>query len=170
VINVFAVAAITADGFIARDAGHGADWTSVEDKRNFVRLTKAAGVMVMGSTTFDTIGRALPGRRNIVYTSRPKNYQIEGVETTQEAPRDLIDRLGREGCEAVAIIGGAQIYDLFIKSGLVNELFLTVEPKLFGQGVNLIKSATDLELSLIEVEKLGDNTPLLRYRINQRTT
>ena len=111
-MNVFIIAAITVDGFIGRDANHLADWTSPEDKKLFVKLTKQAGIIVMGSRTFATIGRALPGRRTIVYTSHPESITAEGVEATSEAPADLLARLEREGATGVAICGGASIYRL----------------------------------------------------------
>src|SRR5262245_4335105 len=131
-MKVFMIAAITADGFIGRSSGHSADWTGGADKKLFVGLTKEAGVMVMGSRTFATIGRALPGRRNIVYTSQPDKIQAGGVETTSEAPAELIKRLEGEGAAGLAVCGGATIYDLFIRAGVVDELYLTVVPVLFG--------------------------------------
>jgi dihydrofolate reductase len=51
-MKVFLIAAVTADGFIGRDASHLADWTSPEDKKLFRKLTTEAGVVVMGSKTF----------------------------------------------------------------------------------------------------------------------
>ena len=154
-MKVFIIAAVTADGFIGRDSGHSADWTGSEDKKVFVRLTKEAGTMIMGSRTFDTIGRALPGRRNIIYTSRPEAYaDIEGVETTNESPAELIARLESEGAESIAICGGTSIYDLFMQSGRVTEIYLTVIPTVFGTGVRLFASSLASQLELLE------NTPL----------
>lgn len=164
-MKVFIIAATTADGFIGRDSGHTADWTGAEDKRVFVRLTKEAGVMVMGSRTFATIGRALPGRRNIVYTSRPNDIKAKDIETTNETPTVLLRRLKNEGAKAVAICGGTSIYDLFMREGLVDEVYLTVVPKLFGKGVSLFASVLDIDLLLQEVTKLGDGSLLLHYTV-----
>ena len=61
-MKVTMVMAMTLDGKIARDASHPADWTGTEDKKKFVEITRRAGAMIMGSRTFDTIGRLLPGR------------------------------------------------------------------------------------------------------------
>jgi dihydrofolate reductase len=63
-MKVFVIAALSADGFIAQAEDHVADWTGTEDKKLFVQLTKEAGIMVMGSKTLATIGRALPGRHH----------------------------------------------------------------------------------------------------------
>src|SRR5687768_2264949 len=134
-MRTFIIAALTADGFIGRDSGHLADWTGKEDKKIFGELTKEAGVIVMGSRTHATIGRALPERRNIVYTSQPEKITAKGVETTNEAPAELVRRLADEGSKALAVCGGATVYDMFMRAGVVDELYLTYVPVLFGKGV-----------------------------------
>jgi dihydrofolate reductase len=164
-MKVFIIAALTADGFIGRDAGHLADWTSPEDKKLFVSLTKQAGTMVMGARTFATIGKALPGRRTLVYTSKPEAFSVEGVEATNEAPEVLLQRLADEGVEQVAICGGASIYGLFMRAGLVDELYLTIEPVLFGAGITLFDAPTQTTLRLLESRPLNDNTVLLHYAV-----
>jgi len=165
-VKVFILAAVTADGFIGRDSDHFVDWSGHEDKKVFVRLTKAAGTMIMGSRTFATIGRALPGRRTIVYTQHPERISVPDVETTTEDPKTLLARLESEGLEAVAICGGAAIYDLFMQAGVVNELYLTVVPVLFGQGIHLFHDRYDLELQLLESTPLIDGSVLLHYALN----
>lgn len=168
-MRVFIIAAMTADGYIGRTSDHPADWTSADDKRLFVALTKEAGVMVMGSRTYATIGRALPGRRSIVYTSSPEKIVAEGVETTSEEPAALLARLRREGAEGVAIIGGATIYGLFMRERLVDEIYLTIEPRLFGQGLSLFNSNLDVRLTLKETRRLNQQTILLHYTIDKET-
>lgn len=164
-MNVILIAAITADGFIGRSSGHAADWTSKEDKKLFVQITKEAGTIVMGSKTFETIGRALPGRRNIVLTSRPQEYEVEGVEFTSESPQNLVDRLDSEGVKSLAVCGGAHVYHHFMQAGLVNELYLTVEPVLFGTGVKLFADELDVKLQLLSSDKLNEDVVLLHYKV-----
>ena len=157
------IAAVTADGFIGRSAEHLADWTGKADKKLFVEVTKQAGVMVMGSRTFATIGRALPGRRMIVYTSRPESVTAEGVETTSEAPAELVERLEREGATGLAVCGGASIYGQFMAAGVVDELYLTIAPLVFGTGVPLFDQELEYKLRLLEAKTLDDDTMLLHY-------
>lgn len=159
------VAALSADGFIARTADHGADWTGSSDKKMFVKLTKAMGNMVMGSTTFATIGRALPGRRTIVYTSRPESIDVEGVETTSEAPAELLRRLERDGATGVAICGGSHIYTQFMQAGLVQDLYLTYIPVVFGTGLTLFNAPLDTHMELVDTESLGEGTVMMHYRV-----
>lgn len=163
-MKVILIAAVTADGFIAKTAEHAADWSSGADKSHFVKVTKAAGVIIMGATTFKTIGRALPGRRNIVLSRSSKSIHPE-VETTSEAPKALLERLATEGHDSVCIIGGSQIYSLFMAAGLVSELMLTVEPLVFGKGISLFNAPLETQLELLNSQRLGDNSVMLHYQV-----
>lgn len=164
-MKIILIAAVTADGFIGRTSGHTADWTSKEDKQLFVDVTKQAGVIVMGSKTFETLNRALPGRHTIILTSRPEDYATPEVEFTTEQPEELCSRLNAQGHKTLAVCGGAQIYQAFLNAGLVDELYITVEPFLFGKGVSLATDTLDLKLNLIETKKLNQNSVLLKYRV-----
>lgn len=168
-MRVFIIAAMSADGFIGVDSAHRSlDWRSKADAKFFIDSTKQAGVMVMGSTTYHTfrIKRTPPGRRLIVYTSMPDSVVGDGVETTNQEPRVLIERLEHEGARGVAVCGGATINRLFLDSGLATELYLTVEPVLFGAGVPLFSGAVEAKLTLLENYPLADSTILLHYAIN----
>ena len=168
-IKVFIIAAVSADGFIAKDSQHAAIWTSKADKKRFVELTKRAGVVVMGLTTYKTIGRPLKERRNIIYA--PIEEKLEGMETTQEEPKALIKRLEEEGVKEVAICGGSSIYTMFMKSGIVDTLYLTVEPIIFGKGMNLFKEDLHYFLKLkgaVTSESTG--SLLLEYAVDYTGT
>lgn len=164
-MQVSIVATVSADGFIARGHNELADWSSKADKKLFVELTKRSGVMIMGSTTYKTIGRALPGRRNIVY-SRGIIDQ-EGIETTSEAPAELLKRLEREDCQEVSICGGATIYDMFLRAGLVTDIYLTISPLLFGTGISFLTDTLDVQLVLKDSQLLDANSMLLHYEVEQ---
>jgi dihydrofolate reductase len=162
-MRCFIIAALSVDGYIAHNDEELAV-TTPEDKKLFVRLTKEAGALVMGRRTFATIGRALPGRRNIIYTNHPESVTAEGVETTNETPTVLLKRLKSEGAEALAVCGGGQIYSLFMAAGVVNELYLTTVPVVFGQGIGLFSTPHDFNLELLDQEQLGPNTYVTHYR------
>jgi len=67
-MKLILVMAVTADGKIARNSMELIDWTGKADKKYFIDVTRKAGVIIIGSKTFDTIGQVLPGRKNIVMT------------------------------------------------------------------------------------------------------
>jgi dihydrofolate reductase len=164
-MNVFLIAAVTIDGFIGRESGHFPHWTSPEDTQFFVQKTKAAGVLVMGATTYQSLldkGRTLPGRRVIVYTNNSSKFDAS-VETTNSSPEDLCKQLEAEGVTDLAICGGSTIYGLFVASGVVSELFITIEPVVFGTGLSLFDRELDTSYDLQEITELNQHTRLMHY-------
>jgi len=167
-IKTFIIVAQTADGFIAKNSGHEATWTSKEDKKRFVAITKRAGVMIMGLNTFNTFPSPLPGRLHIVYSpdENAGDNNIPGVvEYTKDAPADLIKKLEERGFTEVAICGGTTIYTMFMKSGLVETIYLTIEPKLFGKGMGIFNEDLDIKLELVESSVMEGGTMLLEYKV-----
>lgn len=86
-------------------------WHLPSDLKYFKQTTLGKPV-IMGRRTFDSIGRPLPGRKNIVITRQP-HWQREGVSTAVSLPEAIA--LGRSaalagGAEELMVIGGAQIY------------------------------------------------------------
>ena len=163
-MKTFLIAAISADGFIAKDASHAALWTSKADKRRFIELTKRAGVVIMGSTTYKTLGRPLKDRLNIVYS---KSQTFPDVEITQDNPIDLMKKLEERGFKEVAICGGSNIYTMFMKAGVVNTIYLTIEPLIFGKGISLFNE--DLHCSLkLKSSQVSEETGtlLLEYEVS----
>jgi len=79
-------------------------WHLPEDLAHFKRTTSGHPI-IMGRKTFDSIGRALPNRRNIVVTRNPA-WRHEGVE----AAPSLEAAIALVGAAPVFIIGGAQIF------------------------------------------------------------
>jgi dihydrofolate reductase len=162
-MNVFIIAAISADGLIAKDSDEKSTaWTSKADKKFFSERTKKAGVVVMGRKTFDTIGKPLSERLNIVYSRQP-SQPSQSLRFTNKSPVGLIKELEKEGYEEVAICGGASIYTMFMKAGIVNKIYLTVESVMFGMGVRLFNQEIKAKLKLERVKKLSTKTVLLEY-------
>jgi len=162
-IKTFIIAAVSADGFIAKDENHPAYWTSKEDKARFIEITKRAGAVVMGSTTYQTLKRPLADRLNIVYS---RKSTFEGAETTQAEPKQLLKDLEARGYNEVAICGGSYIYTLFLKAHCVDKIYLTVEPKLFGVGINIFNETVNFDLKLISSEATESGSVLLEYDVN----
>ena len=166
-MNVFIIAAQSADGFIARNSNEPSiNWTSKEDKEFCQERTKKAGVIVVGSKTFATFRKPLPDRLNIVYTRHPEKIPISRViRTSSLPPEELIRQLEKERYSEVAVCGGSQIYTMFMEAGVVNKLYLTVEPMLFGKGIKLFDKAAERRLELVQVKNLNRYTLLLEYNL-----
>jgi len=90
-------------------AGGKLPWRIADDLKRFKRLTMGKPV-VMGRLTWDSIGRPLPGRKNIVITRQP-GFGAAGCEVVDSPAAAL--RAAADAQE-VMIIGGSQIYELFL--------------------------------------------------------
>jgi dihydrofolate reductase len=65
------------------------------------------------------------------------------------------------------VVGGPHIATSFLKEQLSDELWLTIEPKIFGNGINVVADdRLDIDLSLISCDKVNDNGTLItKYSI-----
>lgn len=169
-IKTILLMAQTLDGKIAKHADHFPDWTGRADKQLFVRETRRAGVIIMGSKTFDTIGEPLPSRRNIVMTRNPDRVsQWDNLVYTNLAPPDILKGLEKEGYERVILAGGARINTLFAEAGLIDEILVTVTPLIFGQGIAMFEQGVVADLSLLRVTQIDPQRVCLHYRLLQST-
>ena len=167
-IKTILLMAQTLDGKIARHADHFPDWTGRADKQLFVRETRRAGVVIMGSKTFDTIGRPLPGRRNVVMTRDPRRVsQWENLVYTSLAPADILSDLEQEGFERVILAGGARINTLFAQAGLIDEILVTITPMVFGHGIAMFEDGIRADLALYRTIQLDAERVCLHYRVLQ---
>ena len=117
------VVAVSVNGVIGRDGD--LPWRLSGDLKWFKRVTMGKPI-IMGRKTYDSIGRPLPGRTNIVVT-RAADFAAEGVITALSVMDAM--RIGEEAAAAgkvdeVCIIGGAEIYRLF--SAHADRLYLTI--------------------------------------------
>lgn len=81
-------------------------WSMPEDMKHFREITSGHPV-IMGRKTFESIGRLLPNRRNVIIT-REQNYKIENAEI-KHSLEEAFD-LFKDKNDEVFIIGGAEIY------------------------------------------------------------
>lgn len=165
-MKVILLMAQTLDGKIGRDSDHFPDWTGKEDKRLFVRITKAAGVLIMGSKTYDTIGRPLPGRKNVVLTrDKTRKSEWPNLVFTDKPPREVLADLEAEGYTTAVLAGGTVINTLFARQGLIDEIMLTICPLFFGSGIAMFSEELDLKLRLLKTEILGNDLIFATYQV-----
>jgi len=125
-VAITIIVAKSNNGIIGKDGD--LPWRLPEDLKRFKRLT-TGNIVVMGRKTYDSIGRPLPNRKNIVI-SRNMSLKIEGVDDEH----DLVDVLKRNQEENVYVIGGGQIY------------------------VEALPFSEKLEVTEVDVELVGDTS------------
>ena len=97
------IVAVADNGVIGRD--NTLPWHLPDDLKRFKRLTMGKPI-VMGRKTFDSIGKPLPGRQNIVVT-RDTNYRRDGVTAVHDADAAL---RAAGAVPEIMVIGGAEIF------------------------------------------------------------
>ncbi len=155
----------TVDGKIAKDVDHFANWSGSEDKKYFKKITKESGVIIMGNNTFKLFKKPLPHRLNIVYTRQKLSSNDKNVLFTKDHPELLINKLEDLGYNDICIIGGSEVNTLFID--YIDEMHLTVSPKIFGSGLSLFSHDLDLSLELTHLDIFKDDSVLLIYSMKK---
>jgi len=111
------IAALTDERVIGR--GIEIPFRYSEDMKHF-RAVTAGHAVIMGRITFDSIGKPLKGRRNIVVTRNP-GFAFEGVEVAHDVASAIA--LARTTDDEPMVLGGAQIYEAALQSA--TRLYLT---------------------------------------------
>lgn len=106
-MEVALIAAMAANGTIGRDGA--LPWHLSEDLKHFKKVTLAKPV-VMGRKTYQSIGKPLPGRTNIVVTRNPE-LELGGATVVHSLEEALAVAERLEPAETL-IIGGAELYEL----------------------------------------------------------
>ena len=134
-------------------------WKISDDLKRFKRLTMGKPI-IMGRLTWESIGRALPGRQNIVIT-RQAGFQANDCDVV-ESPAAALAIAG--DAEEIMIIGGGQIYDLFLPKA--NRLYVTrVHTVLEGDA--FFTNINEQDWQLVEQEThdaAGDNPFAFEFR------
>lgn len=108
-LPVAIVVAVADNGVIGR--GNALPWDLPDDLQHFKRTTMGRPI-IMGRKTFESIGRPLPGRLNIILT-RDSTWHAAGVSVATSMEQAIEIAEGRaliDGADSVMVIGGAEVY------------------------------------------------------------
>lgn len=150
-------------------------WSSKEDKEQFHKIRDDADVIIRSSRTYELVkGMSKPeGQLMVVMTRSPEKYKVESsddtVEFTDKEPREVVAELEKRGYKSILVAAGGTLTSQFFRYGLVDEFYLTIEPKIFGTGVNMIGELDfTTEMELMSADRLnGQGTMLLKYRVRK---
>jgi dihydrofolate reductase len=121
-LKISLIVAVAENGVIGRDGG--LPWRLSSDLKTFRRLTMGKPI-IMGRRTFQSIGKPLDGRDNIVVTRDP-SFEVQGVSTC-DSVRDALT-LARvlaatRGADEIMVIGGAGVYQAVLN--VADRIYLT---------------------------------------------
>ncbi|HBV01310.1 MAG TPA: hypothetical protein DEF00_02880 [Candidatus Taylorbacteria bacterium] len=144
-------------------------WTSKEDWRFLERSLSRTDAVVVGRNTYRAAAKRLRKRNTFVLSNRLKAMARRGSITfVNPANVDLASLLAKY--KTVAVLGGGAVYRFMLESGLLDEIFITVEPFIFGRGKEMFVDGTrTTRVSLLSVKRLNRaGTLLLHYQINHQ--
>ena len=150
------IVAVARNGVIGRDGA--LPWHVSEDLKHFKKTT-TGHVIIMGRNTHDSIGRALPGRRNIVVT-RTAGAVFPGCETANSLEEAIA--LARTTDNCPFIIGGASLYEEALP--FATKLHLTTIDEDVEGDTYFPEDLSEFE----EVESRPGETPGVVFRVLRR--
>lgn len=166
------IAAQSLDGFIARHDQPGTGFCSEADSSFLRTALLDFDSLIMGRKTFDTLRERIENSNTTRYlrkivTRTPQHYfsshRENLVEFTDATPSQILAELGQRGRKNAALLGGGEIYTAFLEANLVDELWLTLEPQIFGTGTPLATRPLNQHFQLTSAENLSPDTLLLKY-------
>lgn len=170
-MNVILYMAMTVNGKIAKLDGD-SEFTSEEDNKLFVAMCKKVGNAIIGKNTYLYI--------------QSKGYQIKNISTvvlnhdktllnenrpdtsfTNKGPRAALSILAKKGYKEALVCGGGILNSAFLKEGLINEMYIDIEPLILGRGIPLFADGNfQPRLKLLGVKTLTNNqTVQLHYKV-----
>jgi dihydrofolate reductase len=124
-MEIFCIAAVAANGVIGQ--GKQIPWQIPGEQSRFKEYTWGHAIL-MGRTTWESLGQALPGRFNIVL-SRAADFQAPQAEVVQSLAQGL-EAARRQQASKLFVIGGEQVYRLALDCA--DGLILTRIPQAFA--------------------------------------
>ena len=164
----FAVVAVTIDGFIARFPGHKVNWTSKEDKIHLHKMEDRADVLLLARTSYEVAKKHLSKRNCLVITRKINTIEKKGELLTYINPQKTSIKkfIKKNGYKKICVLGGRGVYNYTLEHSLIDDIFLTIEPVVFGEGIGIFNKKVMLRrFNLISIKKLNKKgTILLHYR------
>jgi dihydrofolate reductase len=166
--------AMTLNGLVATEEGD-SSWTSEADEEKFAAMRKEIGNVIMGRSTYESLVEAkqfpFSNCLNVVMTREaPPVEPLKNVIFTDKSPEEVLEDLSKQGFSSALLAGGGELNGSFMADGLIDEIYITIEPLAFGEGVKLFGSGFfRRDLDLLEVNKISENEVQLHYRVQRPT-
>jgi dihydrofolate reductase len=157
------------DGRISLSKHHPPNWTSKEDWQFFQKSLSTFDAVIVGRNTYLSVAERLRKRNTFVFSSRPKTIKRRGSVTFLN-PAHVDLALLFQGYKKVAVLGGGAVYRHMLECELLDELFLTIEPLIFGRGKEMFIGGTKIiRANVISIKKLNSQgTLLIHYQIHHK--
>lgn len=168
-MKVGLIACISIDGIISKDGEDNLEWRSGRDRKIFSEISHRYDVMIMGDTTYKTMPEKVfeDGRKWIVLTENESGLnKRDNVHFLKGTPEEIMKEAEKLGYKSVLIIGGGFVFNQYLTTGLIENLYLVIAPKIFYKGMKLFNADTQVDFSytLSETRILNTSEIMLHYK------
>ncbi len=174
-MKVILYMAVTANGLIAKEDDD-TSFVTENEWKGFSGMIKKAGNMIIGRRTYevmiktDEFNRSGLNKVKTVVVTSDNSLKIHnpGFVFTAKSVRESLNFLSRQGFKNIMVCGGGGLNSSFMKENLIDEIYIDIEPKIFGKGIMLFSETNfEADLELIETKKLSPNEIQLHYRVKK---
>lgn len=167
IMQVILYMATTVNGYIAKENNE-TPWSD-EEWQSFSKFVKEIKNIVIGKNTYEIMKKddefSKIGNPFTVVVSKEDfahNYNF----TIAKSPKEALKILKEKNFTKALVAGGGMLNSSFMKEKLVDEIYLDVEPLIFGKGIKLFSDNDfDAKLELMGTKSLSKNTIQLHYKI-----
>ena len=166
-MKVILYMAISANGLIAKD-DDGTGWISEEEWDSYDSMVRKVGCLIVGYKTYRIItdNLELPEweKLKVAVVSSKNRKTISKNHFVVHSPKQALELL--KDYEEVIVAGGSTLNAAFLCENLVDEMYLDIEPIVFGKGMNLFaKSDFEAQMELLGMKLLAKNLIQLHYKV-----
>lgn len=159
--------AISADGMIAK-SDDDTSWISKEEWDSYSLTVRTAGCAVIGKRTYHILTTQPEFSEfadvKIAVVSSKKFNTLSPKHVVVHSPKEALEHL--KEFREVVVAGGGILNAAFMSENLVDEIYLDIEPVVFGKGIPLFQDKQfEQQLELIGTKQLSKNEIQLHYRV-----
>lgn len=171
-MRVILYMAITVNGLIAKEDDD-TSWVTETEWQSFSGMIRKYGNMVIGRRTYeimlknDEFNRSnLNKIKTVILTSgKPPIIHNPKFVSMAGSPREALSVLDNASFETIMVCGGGGLNSSFMEESLVDEIYLDIEPIIFGKGIRLFADANfETKVALIGTKKLSPSEIQLHYK------
>jgi dihydrofolate reductase len=159
------------DGFISRADG-AVDWILMDQDYGMSSFFASVDVAVMGRKTHDRVRDIAPKElfpptiKSYVFSRSERSDVLDGMTFVRSSIADWVASIRKEPGQDIWLVGGGEMVRAFLRERLINEVGLTIHPRLLGEGVPLFATPyPETELRLLRCEQYKTGLVQLSYEV-----
>ena len=159
--------AISLNGFIAK-SNDDTSWISKEEWDSYSLAVRTAGNLIVGHRTYNILTKQPEFSEfkdvKLVVVAEENFQTLTSNHLVAHSPKEALELL--KGFKEVVVAGGGALNASFAEENLVDEIFIDIEPIIFGKGIPLFRDKDFVRnLKLVEQKKISENEIQLHYEV-----